>query len=70
MSTFPLRKQGSIAVSDDGTIASGSTSEVFPPKNSPQPPGQADQLVAFVQEQPLTAALVALVLGYLLGKIT
>ena len=29
-----------------------------------------DQLAAFVREQPFTAALVALVVGYLLGKIT
>jgi len=31
---------------------------------------QGDQLAAFVQEQPITAALVALVVGYFLGKIT
>jgi hypothetical protein len=29
-----------------------------------------DQLAAFVSEQPFTAALVALVVGYFLGKIT
>jgi hypothetical protein len=33
-------------------------------------PVQNDQLADFVQQQPLTAALVALVVGYLLGKIT
>jgi ElaB/YqjD/DUF883 family membrane-anchored ribosome-binding protein len=29
-----------------------------------------DQLIVFVREQPFTAALVALVVGYFLGKIT
>ena len=32
--------------------------------------GQADQLATFVREQPLTAALSALIIGYILGKIT
>lgn len=32
--------------------------------------GQADELATFVREQPLTAALVALMVGYILGKIT
>ena len=31
---------------------------------------QTDQLAGFVQQQPLTAALVALIIGYLLGKVT
>ena len=31
---------------------------------------QADELATFVREQPLTAALVALIIGYILGKIT
>jgi hypothetical protein len=35
-----------------------------------QPPNDADQLAAFVQQQPLTAALVALAVGYILGKIS
>ncbi len=40
-------------------------------RGGPQPDRhQSDQLVAFVQEQPLMAALAALVLGYFLGKIT
>jgi hypothetical protein len=30
----------------------------------------SDQLADFVKQQPLTAALVALVIGYLLGKVT
>jgi hypothetical protein len=29
-----------------------------------------DQLADFVKQQPFTAALVALVVGYLLGKVT
>lgn len=35
-----------------------------------QDQGQTDQLADFIQQQPLTAALVALVIGYLLGKMT
>jgi len=35
-----------------------------------QPRDQGDQLAAFVQQQPLTAALVALAVGYILGKIS
>ena len=31
---------------------------------------QRDQLAAFVHDQPVTAALAALVIGYFLGKIT
>ncbi|MBS0642799.1 MAG: hypothetical protein JSS43_23285 [Proteobacteria bacterium] len=31
---------------------------------------QPDQLGDFVQQQPMTAALVALVVGYFLGKLT
>ena len=31
---------------------------------------QADELATFVREQPLTSALVALMIGYILGKIT
>jgi hypothetical protein len=31
---------------------------------------QTDQPVDFVKQQPFTAALVALVIGYLLGKIS
>ena len=31
---------------------------------------QTDQLVDFVKQRPVTAALTALVVGYLLGKIT
>jgi hypothetical protein len=31
---------------------------------------QRDQLAAFMQDQPITAALIALIIGYLLGKIT
>ncbi len=35
-----------------------------------QPRDQTDQLAVFVQQQPLTAALVALAVGYILGKIS
>jgi hypothetical protein len=31
---------------------------------------QTDQLADFVKQQPFTAALIALVIGYLLGKVT
>jgi len=31
---------------------------------------QTDQLADFVKQQPFTAALVALVIGYVLGKVT
>ncbi len=31
---------------------------------------QTDQLAEFVQQQPLTAALAALIIGYFLGKIS
>jgi len=32
--------------------------------------GQADELGDFVQRQPMTAALIALVAGYFIGKLT
>jgi ElaB/YqjD/DUF883 family membrane-anchored ribosome-binding protein len=35
-----------------------------------QPAQETDQLAAFVRQQPLTAALVALAVGYVLGKIS
>jgi hypothetical protein len=35
-----------------------------------QPRDQTDQLAAFVQQQPLTAAMVALMVGYVLGKMS
>jgi hypothetical protein len=31
-------------------------------------PNQTDQLAKFVQEQPLTAAFAALIIGYFIGK--
>ena len=31
---------------------------------------QAEQLSTFIREQPLTAVLIGVVVGYLLGKIT
>lgn len=33
-------------------------------------PDDTDQLAAFVRQQPLTAALAALAIGYVLGKIS
>jgi hypothetical protein len=32
--------------------------------------GQSDQIGDFVMQQPMTAALVALIVGYFLGKLT
>jgi hypothetical protein len=70
-------------MSDDGTMATGapnatkdadlkSHSASGEPlrSGSRSPQNQTDQLANFVQKQPLTAALVALVIGYLLGKVT
>jgi hypothetical protein len=71
-------------MSDDGTIAStlggatgGQTAgqQLYGASGEPlrgrRPEGsQTDQLAAFVQQQPVTAALAALVIGYFLGKIT
>jgi hypothetical protein len=71
-------------MSDDGAIASGlgratggptTESKLYGASGEPlrgwRPErGQTDQLAAFVHEQPVTAALAALVIGYFLGKIT
>jgi hypothetical protein len=70
-------------MSDDGTMAPGALNEarspdpkLYSPSGEPlrSRPGsasdQADQLAEFVKQQPFTAALVALVIGYLLGKVT
>ena len=72
-------------MSDDGTMASdpsmssgvrGTESKLYDASGEPLRTGlrsaekQTDQLIDFVQAQPLTAALVALVVGYLLGKVT
>jgi hypothetical protein len=32
--------------------------------------GETDQIAVFIQQQPMTAALVALAVGYILGKIS
>jgi hypothetical protein len=61
-------------MSDDGTLAPGAPNET--PDTNPKlsRPGSAseptDQLADFIKQQPLTAALAALVVGYLLGKVT
>ena len=66
-------------MSDDGSTASGAQmretdTELFgasgEPLRSTSGPAQSDQVADFVKQQPLTAALVALVIGYLLGKVT
>ena len=77
------KPQGS-KMSDDGSIASGLGQATGRPPAQPKlysaageplrgsrsERSQTDQLAAFVQEQPVTAALAALVIGYFLGKIT
>jgi hypothetical protein len=70
-------------MSDDGTMAGGAPDERR--DAAPKLPGasgdpvhsgsrstgsQTDLLADFVKQQPLTAAVVALVIGYLLGKVT
>jgi hypothetical protein len=70
-------------MSDDGTMATGAPngSPDAEPKlygasgeplrsGSRSPQDQTDQLADFVKQQPFTAALMALVVGYLLGKVT
>lgn len=72
---------GQSTMTDDGTVAAGAASDTRnadtklydasgEPLQSRGSPGQADQLAEFVKQQPFTAALVALVVGYLLGKVT
>jgi hypothetical protein len=70
-------------MSDDGTMATGAPNERRDAEaklpgasgeavhSEPVPnPSQTDLLADFVKQQPLTAALVALVIGYVLGKVT
>jgi hypothetical protein len=70
-------------MSEDGTMAPGASNEtrdaetrLYSPAGEPLRSGsgsasnQTDQLAEFVKQQPFTAALVALVIGYLLGKVT
>jgi hypothetical protein len=69
-------------MSDDASSAPGMANDVQPDVSTPyaasggllraarEPPHDTDQIAAFVQQQPLTAALVALVVGYILGKIS
>jgi ElaB/YqjD/DUF883 family membrane-anchored ribosome-binding protein len=69
-------------MSDDGTMAPGAPGETReadprlldasgePLRTGARPTtNQTDQLADFVKQQPFTAALVALVVGYLLGKV-
>jgi hypothetical protein len=69
-------------MSDDGTMATGAggiTGDTAPRLHetsgaqlrSDRPAAsQADALAEFVKQQPVTVALAALIIGYLLGKIT
>ncbi len=68
-------------MSDDGTMAPGAAGEtrsgdtrLYSASGEALRSGsastQTDQLADFVKQQPFTAALVALVIGYLLGKVT
>jgi hypothetical protein len=68
-------------MSDDGTMAPGAPNQMrdaetklYNASGGPLRSGpgstQTDQLADFVKQQPFTAALVALVVGYLLGKVT
>jgi hypothetical protein len=70
-------------MSDDGTMATGAPNEkrdagpkLYGASGEPLHSGsrsfasQIDPLAAFVEQRPFTSALLALVIGYLLGKIT
>ncbi len=67
-------------MSDDGSTASGAAGmrdtdtklygATGEPLHSTSGSAQSDQLADFVKQQPFTSALVALVIGYLLGKVT
>ena len=58
-----------------GTMASSAGALYGPsgerlPSGWRQNTGQSDQLGDFVLQQPMTAALIALIVGYFLGKLT
>jgi hypothetical protein len=70
-------------MSDDGTMATGARNEtrdagpkLYGASGEPLHSGsrslanQVDPLEDFVKQRPFTAALLALVIGYLLGKVT
>jgi hypothetical protein len=66
-------------MSDDATMPPGAPNDarnadtrLYNASGEPLRSGssQTDQLADSVKQQPFTAALVALVLGYLLGKVT
>jgi hypothetical protein len=74
---LPISKNGGATMSDDGSKETrdaepklyGTSGEPF--RSDPQATqNQSDQLADFVKQQPFTAALVALVVGYLLSKVT
>lgn len=58
---------GAPGMRDTDTKLYGASGE---PLRSTSASAQSDQLADFVKQQPVTAALVALVIGYLLGKVT
>jgi hypothetical protein len=70
----------SLAMSDDWSTAAGAPgmrdtdTKLYgasgEPLRSTSGSAQSDQLAEFVKQQPFTAALVALVIGFLLGKVT
>nr|WP_294513278.1 hypothetical protein [uncultured Rhodopila sp.] len=69
-------------MSDEANTAPGMGAGVRPDASTPfaasrgllraagHPARDTDQLAAFVQQQPLTAAVVALAVGFVLGKIS
>jgi hypothetical protein len=70
-------------MSEDETMATGAPNEtrdagpkLYDASGEPlhsvsrSSPDQIDPLEGFVKQQPFTSALVALIIGYLLGKIT
>jgi hypothetical protein len=70
-------------MSDDGTMATGAPNETRDAgpnlygasgetlySGSRSSPAQIDPLAGFVKQRPFTSSLAALVIGYLLGKIT
>ena len=59
------------AASDATKSARDAASRLYDSAGQPmRTTAQADELATFVREQPLTAALSALIIGYILGKIT
>jgi cytochrome c oxidase assembly factor CtaG len=82
MDVQPNPSRGGLTMSETSTatptgLGTGSTSSpLYGPSGDRlqsgwrQNQGQSDQIGDFVMQQPMTAALVALVVGYFLGKLT